>query len=52
MTLKMTLRQDGMVPCAMLEDRPIYIFDEWAADQAPQFRFHQEVYDEISVWDV
>ncbi len=23
---------------AMLEDKPIYIFDEWAADQAPQFR--------------
>ncbi len=25
---------------AMLEDRPIYIFDEWAADQDPQFRRH------------
>ncbi|WOC13932.1 ATP-binding cassette domain-containing protein [Gordonia sp. MP11Mi] len=23
---------------AMLEDRPIYLFDEWAADQEPQFR--------------
>jgi putative ATP-binding cassette transporter len=23
---------------AYLEDRPIYIFDEWAADQDPQFR--------------
>ncbi len=23
---------------AMLEDRPIYIFDEWAADQDPHFR--------------
>ncbi len=24
--------------CAMLEDRPIYVFDEWAAQQDPQFR--------------
>ena len=23
---------------ALLEDRPIYVFDEWAADQEPQFR--------------
>jgi putative ATP-binding cassette transporter len=23
---------------AYLEDRPIYIFDEWAADQDPQFK--------------
>ena len=23
---------------ALLEDRPIYIFDEWAADQDPEFR--------------
>jgi len=23
---------------AYLEDRPIYIFDEWAADQDPEFR--------------
>ncbi len=23
---------------AYLEDRPIYLFDEWAADQDPQFR--------------
>jgi putative pyoverdin transport system ATP-binding/permease protein len=23
---------------AVLEDRPIYVFDEWAADQDPQFR--------------
>ncbi len=22
----------------MLEDKPIYLFDEWAADQDPQFR--------------
>ena len=22
----------------MMEDKPIYIFDEWAADQAPHFR--------------
>jgi putative ATP-binding cassette transporter len=24
--------------CAILEDRPIYVLDEWAADQDPQFR--------------
>jgi putative ATP-binding cassette transporter len=23
---------------AYLEDRPIYVFDEWAADQDPQFK--------------
>jgi putative ATP-binding cassette transporter len=23
---------------AMLEDKPVYVFDEWAADQAPYFR--------------
>jgi putative ATP-binding cassette transporter len=23
---------------ALLEDRPVYVFDEWAADQEPQFR--------------
>ena len=22
----------------LLEDKPVYIFDEWAADQSPQFR--------------
>lgn len=29
----------------LLEDRPIYIFDEWAADQDPQFRrkFYEEI---------
>lgn len=25
---------------SLLEDRPVYIFDEWAADQDPQFRKH------------
>ena len=25
---------------ALLEDKPIYIFDEWAADQDPEFRKH------------
>jgi len=24
--------------CSLLEDKPIYIFDEWAADQDPHFR--------------
>lgn len=30
---------------SMLEDRPIYVFDEWAADQDPHFRrkFYSEV---------
>ncbi len=23
---------------AMMEDKPIYVFDEWAAEQDPQFR--------------
>lgn len=23
---------------ALLEDKPVYVFDEWAADQSPQFR--------------
>jgi putative ATP-binding cassette transporter len=30
---------------ALLEDRPIYVFDEWAADQDPHFR--QKFYREI-----
>ena len=30
---------------ALLEDRPIYLFDEWAADQDPQFKllFYREI---------
>jgi putative ATP-binding cassette transporter len=30
---------------ALLEDRPIYVFDEWAADQEPQFRelFYRQI---------
>jgi putative pyoverdin transport system ATP-binding/permease protein len=34
---------------ALLEDRPIYLFDEWAADQDPQFRrvFYREVLPEL-----
>ncbi|MFD6355393.1 ATP-binding cassette domain-containing protein [Nocardia tengchongensis] len=30
---------------ALLEDRPIYLFDEWAADQEPKFRdvFYREI---------
>jgi putative ATP-binding cassette transporter len=30
---------------SLLEDKPIYLFDEWAADQAPDFRryFYQEL---------
>lgn len=32
---------------ALLEDRPIYVFDEWAADQEPRFRevFYREILD-------
>ncbi|MCA9683113.1 MAG: ATP-binding cassette domain-containing protein, partial [Myxococcales bacterium] len=30
---------------ALLEDRPVYAFDEWAADQDPEFR--QYFYDEL-----
>lgn len=34
---------------AMLEDRPIYVFDEWAADQDPNFRrkFYHEILPEL-----
>lgn len=30
---------------ALLEDRPVYVFDEWAADQDPEFRryFYEDV---------
>jgi putative pyoverdin transport system ATP-binding/permease protein len=30
---------------ALLQDRPIYVFDEWAADQEPRFRevFYTEI---------
>ncbi|MGP1384406.1 MAG: cyclic peptide export ABC transporter [Thainema sp.] len=34
---------------AYLEDRPIYLFDEWAADQDPQFKaiFYSEILPEL-----
>ena len=34
---------------ALLEDRPVYLFDEWAADQEPQFRetFYHEILDDL-----
>ena len=34
---------------AYLEDRPIYLFDEWAADQDPMFRkiFYQRLLPEL-----
>jgi putative ATP-binding cassette transporter len=34
---------------AYLEDRPIYVFDEWAADQDPQFKriFYHELVPEL-----
>lgn len=35
---------------ALLEDRPIYLFDEWAADQEPQFRdtFYREILGDLA----
>lgn len=35
---------------ALLEDRPIYVFDEWAADQEPQFRdvFYTELLPQLA----
>lgn len=34
---------------ALLEDRPLYVFDEWAADQDPHFRkyFYEELLPEL-----
>jgi len=34
---------------AMLEDRPFYVFDEWAADQDPQYKevFYGELLPEL-----
>ncbi len=34
---------------ALLQDRPIYVFDEWAADQDPEFRaaFYREILPEL-----
>lgn len=34
---------------ALLEDRPIYVFDEWAAEQDPEFRhyFYEELLKEL-----
>jgi putative ATP-binding cassette transporter len=34
---------------ALLEDRPVYVFDEWAADQEPRFRevFYTEILPEL-----
>ena len=33
----------------LLEDRPVYVFDEWAADQEPQFRdtFYREILSDL-----
>lgn len=35
---------------ALLEDRPIYLFDEWAADQDPEFRevFYREILPDLA----
>ncbi len=39
-TLKLSAGQKKRLAliAAMMEDKPIYVFDEWAADQDPQFR--------------
>jgi putative ATP-binding cassette transporter len=38
---------------AYLEDRPVYMFDEWAADQDPIFKkvFYQEILEEMKERD-
>ncbi|MGC6456474.1 MAG: ATP-binding cassette domain-containing protein [Coraliomargaritaceae bacterium] len=38
-------RKRAALTLAMLEDKPIYILDEWAADQDPQFRafFYEKI---------
>lgn len=35
--------------CALLEDKPVFLFDEWAAEQSPQFRryFYEELLPEL-----
>jgi putative ATP-binding cassette transporter len=35
---------------ALLEDRPIYVFDEWAADQDPEFRqyFYEQLLPDLA----
>jgi putative ATP-binding cassette transporter len=37
---------------ALLEHRPICVFDEWAADQDPHFRmkFYRELLPKLRVW--
>ncbi len=42
-------RRRLMLLTALLEDRPFYVFDEWAADQDPTFReiFYREVLPEL-----
>jgi putative ATP-binding cassette transporter len=46
-TLRLSSGQRSRIALAiaLLEDRPIYIFDEWAADQDPHFRnrFYREI---------
>ena len=41
----------GYVLVAYLEDRPVYIFDEWAADQDPLFKrfFYHEILPEMKM---
>jgi putative pyoverdin transport system ATP-binding/permease protein len=35
---------------AVLEDRPVYVFDEWAADQDPEYKevFYRQVLPELA----
>jgi putative ATP-binding cassette transporter len=48
-SLSMGQRRRLMLLTALLEDRPFYLFDEWAADQDPLFReiFYREVLPEL-----
>ena len=35
---RMTLALVAALVAALLDDRPFYVFDEWAADQDPQYK--------------
>jgi putative ATP-binding cassette transporter len=49
-TLSQGQRKRLALLTAYLEDRPIYVFDEWAADQDPQFReiFYYQLLPELT----
>ncbi|MEV0106399.1 hypothetical protein AB0H42_08660 [Nocardia sp. NPDC050799] len=47
LTLSRGQRKRLALLTALLEDRPIYVFDEWAADREPRFRevLYREILD-------